>query len=54
MKIRSRGRDRSRSKRMSWSKSKRRSRHIAILVQFKVVKLELISKSRHPIFQLVT
>ena len=28
--------------------------HIAILVQFKVVKLELISKSRHPLFQLVT
>ena len=27
--------------------------HIAILVQFKVGKLELISKSRHPLFQLV-
>ena len=28
--------------------------YIAILVQLKVVKLELISKSRHPLFQLVT
>ena len=28
--------------------------HIAILVQFKVAKLELISKSRHPLFHLVT
>ena len=27
--------------------------HITILVQFKVVMLELISKSRHPLFQLV-
>ena len=28
--------------------------HIVILVQFRVVKLELISKSRHLLFQLVT
>ena len=28
--------------------------HIAILVQFKVATLELISKSRHPLFYLVT